>query len=55
MGLTIQEVIARRTEAQKDWPSIGSLIKQAMLRIAVAADIMVSTTHGSLERFTKIF
>jgi hypothetical protein len=55
MGVTIQEVIARRTEAQKDWPSTGSLIKQAMLRIAVAADIMVSTTHGSLERFTKIF
>ena len=26
-----------------------------MLRIAVAADIMISTTHGSLERFTKLF
>jgi hypothetical protein len=26
-----------------------------MLRIAVAADIMVSTTHRSLERFTKYF
>lgn len=54
-GIPIHMVIGRRTDEQKDWPSIEGLIKQAMLRIALAADIIVSTTHGSLERLTKAF
>ena len=54
-GMRIQTVIERRIDEQKDWPSVEGLIKQAMLRIALAADIIVSTTHGSLERFTKFF
>ena len=38
-GMRIQTVIERRIDEQKDWPSVEGLIKQAMLRIALAADI----------------
>jgi hypothetical protein len=54
-GMRVQDVMARRTSEQKDWPSVEGLIRRLMLQIALAADIIVSTSHGSLERLTKCF
>jgi superfamily I DNA and/or RNA helicase len=54
-GMSLKSVMARRTAEQEDWPSVEGLIKRAMQQIALAADIMISTTHVSLERLTKFF
>jgi hypothetical protein len=54
-GTSLKSVMARRTAEQEDWPSVEGLIRRAMQQIALAADIMISTTHGSLERLTKFF
>jgi hypothetical protein len=53
--MSLKSVMARRTAEQEDWPSVEGLIRRAMQQIALAADIMISTTHGSLERLTKFF
>lgn len=54
-GTSLDDIMADRTEEQQSWPSVSALIKQAMRSIAYSADMIVSTTHGSLEKLTKHF